>query len=126
MVAESHDGAGETLDAVELAGQARTFDLVEATVGAPTPQPRTTTDAPPPDISRSPETAISRSLTDSGDSWAAHDSPGRWAHESAVSLSRLGDLDAAEEHLHLALEFPVWTGDALAPSFSPTWAASSP
>ncbi|MYQ87620.1 MULTISPECIES: hypothetical protein [unclassified Streptomyces] len=26
-----------------------------------------------------------------------------WAHESGMILSRLGDLDAAEEHLHLAL-----------------------
>ncbi len=50
------------------------------------------------------ETAISRSPTESGDSWAAHYSPGRWAHESGMILSRLGDLDAAEEHLHLALE----------------------
>ncbi|MCY0956887.1 hypothetical protein [Streptomyces sp. H27-H5] len=29
---------------------------------------------------------------------------GRWAHESGMLLSRLGDLDAAEEHLHLALD----------------------
>ncbi|MGG7572883.1 hypothetical protein [Streptomyces sirii] len=29
---------------------------------------------------------------------------GRWAHESGMIISRLGDLDAAEEHLHLALD----------------------
>nr|WP_250850715.1 tetratricopeptide repeat protein [Streptomyces malaysiensis] len=50
------------------------------------------------------ETAISRSPAESGESWAAHYSPGRWAHESGMILSRLGDLDAAEEHLHLALD----------------------
>lgn len=50
------------------------------------------------------ETAISRSPAESGESWAAHYSPGRWAHESGMILSRLGDLDAAQEHLHLALE----------------------
>lgn len=50
------------------------------------------------------ETAIGKPVTASGDSWAAHYSPGRWAHESGMILSRLGDLDAAEEHLHLALD----------------------
>ncbi|MFD7537612.1 tetratricopeptide repeat protein [Streptomyces sp. NPDC059819] len=43
----------------------------------------------------------------SGESWAAHYSPGRWAHESSMILTRLGDLDAAEEHLRLALDIPV-------------------
>ncbi|MCP3817525.1 tetratricopeptide repeat protein [Streptomyces sp. A3M-1-3] len=50
------------------------------------------------------EVAIGRPSTGSDASWAAHYSPGRWAHESGMILSRLGDLDAAEEHLHLALE----------------------
>ncbi|WP_327316563.1 hypothetical protein [Streptomyces sp. NBC_01235] len=50
------------------------------------------------------ETAISRSPAESGESWAAHYSPGRWAHESGMILSRPGDLDAAEDHLHLALD----------------------
>lgn len=48
------------------------------------------------------KTAIGKPTAAIGDSWAAH-SPGRWAHESGMILSRLGDLDAAEEHLHLAL-----------------------
>jgi transcriptional regulator with XRE-family HTH domain len=50
------------------------------------------------------ESAINRSSATSGESWAAHYSPGRWAHESGMILSRLGDLEAVEEHLHLALE----------------------
>lgn len=50
------------------------------------------------------ETAIAKPAAAGGDSWAAHYSPGRWAHESGMILSRLGDLDAAEEHLHLALD----------------------
>ncbi|MFD7107519.1 tetratricopeptide repeat protein [Streptomyces celluloflavus] len=50
------------------------------------------------------ETAIGKPTAAAGDSWAAHYSPGRWAHESGMILSRLGDLDAAEEHLHLALD----------------------
>ncbi|WP_262508520.1 tetratricopeptide repeat protein [Streptomyces spongiicola] len=50
------------------------------------------------------ETAIGKPTATGGESWAAHYSPGRWAHESGMILSRLGDLDAAEEHLHLALE----------------------
>ncbi|MEV4741605.1 tetratricopeptide repeat protein [Streptomyces sp. NPDC049555] len=49
------------------------------------------------------ETAIGHSGAAAGDSWAAHYSPGRWAHESGMILARLGDLDAAEEHLRLAL-----------------------
>ncbi|GAA2710342.1 MULTISPECIES: tetratricopeptide repeat protein [Streptomyces] len=39
-----------------------------------------------------------------GESWAAHYTPGRWAHESGMILARLGNLDAAEEHLRLALD----------------------
>ncbi|MEV5509823.1 transcriptional regulator [Streptomyces orinoci] len=50
------------------------------------------------------ESAIGHSGTSAGESWAAHYSPGRWAHESAMILARLGDLDAAEEHLRLALD----------------------
>ncbi|WP_246430320.1 tetratricopeptide repeat protein [Streptomyces rectiverticillatus] len=50
------------------------------------------------------ETAIGRSGATAGESWAAHYSPGRWAHESGMILARLGDLDAAEEHLRLALD----------------------
>ncbi len=42
-------------------------------------------------------------LVAGSDSRAAHYSPGRWAHESGMILSRLGDLEAAEEHLQLAL-----------------------
>ncbi|MER5614755.1 hypothetical protein [Streptomyces sp. NPDC002215] len=41
------------------------------------------------------ETAIAKPAAAGGDSWA---------HESGMVLSRLGDLDAAEEHLHLALD----------------------
>ncbi|MGA5442230.1 tetratricopeptide repeat protein [Streptomyces griseoincarnatus] len=50
------------------------------------------------------ETAIGKPSTGSGDSWAAHYSPGRWAHETGMIHTRLGDLTAAEEHLHLALD----------------------
>ncbi|MEU5050144.1 tetratricopeptide repeat protein [Streptomyces sp. NPDC021096] len=50
------------------------------------------------------ETAIGHSAATAGESWAAHYSPGRWAHESGMILTRLGDLDAAEEHLRLALD----------------------
>ncbi|MFI8372380.1 hypothetical protein [Streptomyces sp. NPDC085466] len=50
------------------------------------------------------ETAIGKPAAAPVDSWAAHYSPGRWAHESGMILARLGDLDAAEEHPHLALD----------------------
>ncbi|MEV7892784.1 tetratricopeptide repeat protein [Streptomyces cyaneofuscatus] len=50
------------------------------------------------------ETAIGKPTAAADDSWAAHYSPGRWAHESGMILARLGDLDAAEEHFHLALD----------------------
>ncbi|MFF4531512.1 tetratricopeptide repeat protein [Streptomyces sp. NPDC001407] len=50
------------------------------------------------------ETAIAHSGATAGESWAAHYSPGRWAHESGMILARLGDLDAAEEHLRLSLD----------------------
>lgn len=50
------------------------------------------------------QAAIERAPAVPGESWAAHYSPGRWAHESGMVLASLGDLDAAEEHLHLALD----------------------
>ncbi|MGW2846535.1 tetratricopeptide repeat protein [Streptomyces sp. NPDC001274] len=50
------------------------------------------------------ESSIAKPVAVAGDSWAAHYSPGRWAHESGMILSRLDDLDAAEEHLRLALD----------------------
>ncbi|MEU8139492.1 tetratricopeptide repeat protein [Streptodolium elevatio] len=49
------------------------------------------------------QTAIERSPAQAGESWAAHYSPGRWAHEAGMILARLGDLEAAEEHLGHAL-----------------------
>ncbi|MFJ8158741.1 tetratricopeptide repeat protein [Streptomyces sp. NPDC094468] len=51
------------------------------------------------------ETAIGRPQPGPTDSWAAHYSPGRWAHETGMILNRLGDLTGAEEHLLLALDF---------------------
>ncbi|MFD7922413.1 helix-turn-helix domain-containing protein [Streptomyces sp. NPDC059740] len=53
---------------------------------------------------RRSEQAIDRAPATPGASWAAHYSPGRWAHESGLIHARLGDLDAAEEHLRLALD----------------------
>ncbi|MFE5589180.1 hypothetical protein [Streptomyces sp. NPDC056549] len=50
------------------------------------------------------ETAIGKPTAAAGDSCGAYYSPGRWAHESRMILARLGGLDAAEEHLHLALD----------------------
>ncbi|KOU73766.1 transcriptional regulator [Streptomyces sp. XY66] len=50
------------------------------------------------------ETAIARPPAGPVDSWAAHYSPGRWAHEAGMVHNRLGDLTAAEEHLLLALD----------------------
>lgn len=49
------------------------------------------------------QSAIERGPDQPGESWAAHYSPGRWAHEAGMILARLGDLDAAEEHLNHAL-----------------------
>ncbi|MGW0665233.1 hypothetical protein [Streptodolium elevatio] len=49
------------------------------------------------------QTAVERSPAQAGESWAAHYSPGRWAHEAGTILARLGDLEAAEEHLGHAL-----------------------
>ncbi|MFC9227812.1 hypothetical protein ACFTZI_02400 [Streptomyces decoyicus] len=39
-----------------------------------------------------------------GQSWASHYSHGRWAHESGMIHATMGDLTAAEEHLHLSLD----------------------
>jgi hypothetical protein len=50
------------------------------------------------------ETAIGKPTTGPGDSWAAHYSPGRWAHETGMIYSRLRDHHAPEEHHHLALD----------------------
>jgi transcriptional regulator with XRE-family HTH domain len=47
--------------------------------------------------------AIEHAPAKPGQSWASHYSHGRWAHESGMIHARLGDLAAAEEHLHLAL-----------------------
>ncbi|MGW8730515.1 tetratricopeptide repeat protein [Streptomyces sp. NPDC055808] len=52
----------------------------------------------------SAQVAIERAPTLPGQSWASHYSHGRWAHESGMIHARLGDLAAAEEHLHLALD----------------------
>ncbi|MFD4115018.1 hypothetical protein ACFWSJ_16305 [Streptomyces niveus] len=57
------------------------------------------------------ETAIGKPTASAGNSWAAHYSPGRWAHESGMSVSRFGDLDAAEEHLHLHLALDIHSLD---------------
>jgi transcriptional regulator with XRE-family HTH domain len=47
---------------------------------------------------------IERANATPGMSWASHYSPGRWAHEAGLVLARVGELDAAAEHMHLALE----------------------
>ncbi|WP_324612812.1 helix-turn-helix domain-containing protein [Streptomyces specialis] len=49
-------------------------------------------------------TAIERAPAAPGTSWAGHYTPRRWAHHAGMVLARLGDLDAAEEHLRLALD----------------------
>ncbi|MFF3256430.1 tetratricopeptide repeat protein [Actinacidiphila glaucinigra] len=52
----------------------------------------------------SAQVAIEQAPAHPGQSWASHYSHGRWAHESGMIHARLGDLAAAEEHLHLALD----------------------
>ncbi|MET9293325.1 tetratricopeptide repeat protein [Streptomyces sp. NPDC003077] len=52
----------------------------------------------------SAQSAIEHAPAAPGLSWASHYSPGRWAHETGMIHARLGDLAAAEEHLHLALD----------------------
>uniref|UniRef100_A0AAU2V7E1 Tetratricopeptide repeat protein n=1 Tax=Streptomyces sp. NBC_00003 TaxID=2903608 RepID=A0AAU2V7E1_9ACTN len=39
-----------------------------------------------------------------GQSWASHFTIGRWAYASGMILAKMGDLPAAREHLHQALE----------------------
>lgn len=53
---------------------------------------------------RSAEAAMEQAEAAPGQSWASHYSHGRWAHDSGMIHARLGDLTAAEEHLHLALD----------------------
>ncbi|MFD9209477.1 tetratricopeptide repeat protein [Streptomyces sioyaensis] len=50
------------------------------------------------------QTAIENAPAKPGQSWASHYSHGRWAHESGMIHATMGDLAAAEEHLHLALD----------------------
>lgn len=49
------------------------------------------------------QSAMENAPTAPGQSWASHYSHGRWAHDSGMIHARLGDLAAAEEHLHLAM-----------------------
>lgn len=53
---------------------------------------------------RAGEQAMGRAPERPGQSWASHYSAGRWAHDSGMIHARLGDLNAAQEHLHLALD----------------------
>ena len=48
--------------------------------------------------------AIENAPKTPGESWAAHYDAGRWAHETGMILAQLGDLDAAQDHLHHALD----------------------
>ncbi len=50
------------------------------------------------------QAAIEQAPTRPGQSWASHYSHGRWAHDSAMIHARLGDLDASDEYLRLALD----------------------
>jgi hypothetical protein len=52
----------------------------------------------------SSQTHIERAVAEPGSSWASHYSPGRWAHEAGLILSRVGELDAAADHMHLSLD----------------------
>lgn len=47
---------------------------------------------------------IERAALESGESWASHFSIGRWAHSSGMVLARLGEYEAAQDHLHHALD----------------------
>ncbi|MFJ6213728.1 tetratricopeptide repeat protein [Streptomyces sp. NPDC092296] len=47
---------------------------------------------------------IERAEPAPGDSWASHFSIGRWAHHSGMILAHLGDYEAAQDHLHHALD----------------------
>ena len=50
------------------------------------------------------QAAIEQAPARPGQSWASHYSHGRWAHEAGMIHASLGDLAAAEEHLHVALD----------------------
>jgi tetratricopeptide (TPR) repeat protein len=50
------------------------------------------------------QTAIEQAPDAPGESWASHYSIGRWAHETGMILAQLGDMDAAADHLHHALD----------------------
>jgi len=50
------------------------------------------------------QNAIENAPRTPGESWAAHYDVGRWAHETGMILAQLGDLDAAQDHLHHALD----------------------
>ncbi|MFI0813813.1 helix-turn-helix domain-containing protein [Streptomyces echinatus] len=50
------------------------------------------------------EKAIENAPVKPGESWASHYSHGRWAHEAGMIHARMGNLPAAEAHLHQALE----------------------
>nr|WP_251983049.1 tetratricopeptide repeat protein [Streptomyces violaceusniger] len=53
----------------------------------------------------SSQTYIERTAsTPPGESWASHFSIGRWAYASGMILAKMGDLTAAQQHLHQALE----------------------
>ncbi|MGW6603675.1 tetratricopeptide repeat protein [Streptomyces sp. NPDC055036] len=53
----------------------------------------------------SSQTYIERTAgTPPGESWASHFSIGRWAYASGMILAKMGDLTAAQEHLHQAMD----------------------
>jgi len=51
----------------------------------------------------SAQKAIENAPVRPGESWASHYSHGRWAHEAGMIHARMGNLPAAEAHLHHAL-----------------------
>jgi tetratricopeptide (TPR) repeat protein len=52
----------------------------------------------------SAQKAIENAPVRPGESWASHYSHGRWAHEAGMIHARMGNLPAAEAHLHHALD----------------------
>lgn len=51
------------------------------------------------------QTHIERTAsTPPGDSWASHFTIGRWAYASGMILAKMGDLTAAQAHLHQAMD----------------------
>lgn len=53
----------------------------------------------------SSQTHIERTAsTPPGESWASHFTIGRWAYASGMILAKMGDLTAAQEHLHQAMD----------------------